>query len=300
MRSSWSPSRRDPNFLYSGERHPYLGTNSKGRTLAVDTIVRVLFIGDVIGRPGRKLVADFLPEFRRARSVHFVVANAENAAGGKGLTADVATDLFDVGVDVLTGGNHTWHNRDILQVIDSEPRILRPANYAPVPEVPGRGFGVYAIPSTPHKIGILNLLGRAFMAPIDCPFQTGRALVERLRQETPLVVVDIHAEATSEKIALAWYLDGLVTAVIGTHTHVPTADETITALGTAMQTDVGMTGPYDGVLGVRKDIIIHNMITQLPVRHELAKGDLRLCATLIEADPQTGHALAIERICHKP
>jgi hypothetical protein len=232
--------------------------------------------------------------------VHFVIANGENAAGGKGLTPPVAAEIFANGVDVLTGGNHTWHNRDILQIIDADPRVLRPANYPPIPEVPGRGAGVFPVAGMNVSVAVINLLGRAFMAHVDCPFRVGQALAQDLRKRTPLIVVDMHAEATSEKIGLAWHLDGLVTAVIGTHTHVPTADETISAEGTAMQTDAGMTGPYDGIIGVRKDIIIYNMITQLPVRHELAKDDLRLCGTLIEADPATGRATAVERICLRP
>jgi hypothetical protein len=261
--------------------------------------MRILFIGDVVGRPGRKLVAGFLPEFRRRREIDFVIANGENAASGKGLTGPVAEELFAAGVDVLTGGNHTWKNKDIYKIINEDPRVLRPANYPPDPSVPGRGSELYRVPGTDTMIGVVNLLGRVFMAPVDCPFRTGKAIVERLRKTTPLIVVDMHAEATSEKLALTWHLDGLVTAVIGTHTHVPTADERITAAGTAAQTDVGMTGPYDGVLGVRKDLILQTMISLMPVRHELAEGDLRLCGLLVDADPATGRALAVERICHR-
>jgi 2',3'-cyclic-nucleotide 2'-phosphodiesterase len=260
--------------------------------------MRILFIGDVVGRPGREIVSHFLPEYRRRHEIDFVIANGENAANGKGLTGPVAADLFKSGVDVLTGGNHTWKNKDVYKVLEEDQRVLRPANYPPHPAVPGSGSALYPVPGTDAVIGVVNLLGRVFMAPVDCPFRTGKAIVEKLRKTTPLIVVDVHAEATSEKLALAWHLDGLVTAVIGTHTHVPTADERITSAGTAVQTDTGMTGPYDGVLGVRKDLILQTMIALMPVRHELAEGDLRLCGLLVEADPSTGRAKSVERICH--
>lgn len=261
--------------------------------------MRILFVGDVVGKRGRRLLGDFLPGFRRDRGIDFIVVNGENAAGGKGLTPAVARELFDLGVDVLTGGNHTWRNRDIFEIVDDDPRVLRPANYPPVQCVPGRGWGIYATETGDARVGVVNLLGRVFMDPMECPFRVGRDAVEDIRKETPLVLVDIHAEATSEKIALGWHLDGLATAVIGTHTHVQTADETILPGGTAYQTDAGMTGPHDGVLGVRRDLVLGKMISQMPVRHELARGDLRLCATLVEADAESGKALGIERICHR-
>jgi 2',3'-cyclic-nucleotide 2'-phosphodiesterase len=262
-------------------------------------VIRILFIGDIVGSPGRGLVRDLLAPFREERAVNFVVANGENAAGGRGLTPAVAADLFKSGVDVLTSGNHIWKNRDILEIIDKDPRILRPANYPDDPAIPGHGCDDYEIPGANCRIGVLNLQGRAFMEPIDCPFRLGRELVQRIRKTTPIILVDFHAEATSEKLALLWHLDGLVTAVIGTHTHVPTADEMVTPSGTAYQTDAGMTGPFDGVLGVRKDVILHGMITHMPVRHELAEGDLRLCGLLVEADRKTGRATAVERVCLK-
>ncbi|MBN1867301.1 TIGR00282 family metallophosphoesterase [Candidatus Sumerlaeota bacterium] len=258
--------------------------------------MRILFIGDVVGRPGRELVAALLPKFRKEKGIDFVLANGENAAGGKGITPEVADDLFRAGVDVLTGGNHIWQNKQVFHIIETESRLLRPANYPVDPDVPGRGSGLYEVCGSDAKIGVVNLLGRVFMAPVDCPFRVGRELVDRLRQVTPLIVVDIHAEATSEKNAMAWHLDGLVTAVIGTHTHVATADERISDAGTAAITDVGMTGAHDGVIGVRRDIILHAFLTQLPVRHELAKRDLHLRGVLIDADPATGRASAIERV----
>jgi metallophosphoesterase (TIGR00282 family) len=260
-------------------------------------VIRLLFIGDVVGAPGRGLVRGLLRPFREERGVDFVVANGENAAGGRGLTPAVAAELFAAGVDVLTSGNHIWKNREILSVIDKEPRILRPANYPDDPQIPGHGCDVYQVASVGCRIGVLNLQGRVFMDPIECPFRVGHELVEQMRHETPLILVDFHAEATSEKYALLWHLDGQVTAVIGTHTHVPTADEMVTPSGTAYQSDAGMTGPFDGVLGVRKDVILHGMITHLPVRHELAEGDLRLCGLLIEADASSGRARNVERVC---
>ncbi|MFP4382141.1 MAG: TIGR00282 family metallophosphoesterase [Candidatus Sumerlaeia bacterium] len=263
-------------------------------------MIRIFFVGDVVGRPGRRLVQSFLPEFRKTREIDFVIANGENAAHGKGLTASVVEELFSAGVDVITGGNHIWQNKDIFKFINDQPRILRPANYPNHPGVPGRGYGLFHIPQTQYSIGIINLMGRVFMTPIDCPFSRGSQLVEELRSKTQLIFVDIHAEATSEKIALSWVLDGKVTAVVGTHTHVPTADEKVTEAGTAYQTDAGMTGPYDSVLGVCKDQIIHTMVTHMPVRHEIATGDLRLCGLLIHADPESGRARKVERICHRP
>jgi metallophosphoesterase (TIGR00282 family) len=259
--------------------------------------MRIFFIADVVGRPGRRLIGQFLPTFVQEREIDFVIANGENAAGGRGLTPGIAKELFKTGIDVLTSGNHIWRNRDILKIIDEDERILRPANYPADAPIPGRGFGVFDVPAIAGRIGVVNLLGRVFLEAVDCPFRVGREAVETLLRETPVVFVDIHAEATSEKIALGWHLDGLATAVIGTHTHVPTADEMITPNGTAFQTDAGMTGAFDGVLGVRKDIILHRMTTNLPVRHELAEGDLRLCGTLIDADEETGRATRIERVC---
>ena len=260
-------------------------------------MIRILFIGDVVGRVGRRLVAEHLPNLRFERQVDFTIANAENAAGGRGLTPSVADELFRAGVHVLTSGNHIWRNKEVLKIIDEDPRVLRPANYPDDERVPGRGWGVYEVEGAECRVAVLNLQGRVYMDAIDCPFRVGREAAEALREQTPLVFVDFHAEATSEKAAMAWHLDGLATAVIGTHTHVPTADEVVTPDGTAFLTDAGMTGPYDGVLGVRKDIILHGMLTHMPVRHELAKGDPRLCAVLVEADPETGRAGKVERIC---
>jgi metallophosphoesterase (TIGR00282 family) len=254
--------------------------------------VKVLFVGDVTGKPGRRMLAGRLPGLRRAHGLDVVIANGENAAGGVGLTAGVAAELFGCGVDVLTGGNHIWQNREAYDLLDADPRVLRPANYPP--GVPGRGAAVIET-ATGARVGVLNLQGRVFMATIDDPFRIGRDLVEGLRAQTPFVLVDIHAEATSEKVALGWYLDGMASAVVGTHTHVQTADERILPGGTAYITDVGMTGPRDGVIGMVRETIVERFLTQLPVRFEVAPGSVQLNAVVVTVAAD-GRATAIERV----
>ena len=224
-----------------------------------------------------------------------IVVNVENAAGGQGITCEMANRFLDLGIDVMTGGNHIWNNRDIFNFIDRDDRLLRPLNYPPDADIAGSGAGVYTL-ACGEKLAVVNLLGRVFMKPMECPFRVGREAVEDLRRETPLVLVDIHAEATSEKRAMGFHLDGLATAVVGTHTHVPTADEEILPGGTAYITDVGMTGPYDSIIGVKKNIILKNFLTGMPVRHQVANADARLCAVAIEADSKTGKAISIERV----
>lgn len=248
-------------------------------------------MGDVHGKPGRRAVARRVPVLRKELGVDFVVANAENSAGGVGLTPQTAAELFEAGVDALTGGNHTWAKREAYELLDSDPRVVRPANYPP--GVPGHGSTVL------HKgtlaLAVLNLQGRVFMEPLDDPFRVARAEVERLRELTPFVLVDFHAEATSEKLAMGYYLDGLVTVVVGTHTHVQTADERVLPGGTAYITDVGMTGPRDGVIGVDREAILQRFLTQLPVRFEVAGGAVQFNAVLVEADT-SGRATSIRRI----
>lgn len=251
--------------------------------------MRILFIGDVFGRPGRQAVAHWLPKFREEHSIDFVIANAENSAGGKGITSSTVKDLFEARCDVLTGGNHTFAQREAIELVSNDPRILRPANLPPA--TPGRGLGIYTTPEG-ERVAVLNLMGRAFMKPIDCPFRVGRAMVEEAIGVTPVLIVDFHAEATSEKIAMAAYLDGTATAVIGTHTHVPTADARVSEKGTAAITDVGMTGPYDSVIGVKTEIVLEQMITGMPVRHEVGSGDVRICGLLLEVDAESGRAEA--------
>lgn len=248
-------------------------------------------MGDVHGRPGRRAVARRVPVLRKQLAVDFVVANAENSAGGVGLTPKTAAELFEAGVDVLTGGNHTWAKREAYELLDSDPRLVRPANYPP--GVPGHGSTV--IRKGGLALAVLNLQGRVFMEPLDDPFRVARAEVDRLREVTPFVLVDFHAEATSEKQAMGYYLDGRVTAVVGTHTHVQTADERVLPGGTAYITDVGMTGPRDGVIGVDREAILQRFLTQLPVRFEVASGAVQFNAVLVEADG-AGRATSIRRI----
>jgi metallophosphoesterase (TIGR00282 family) len=261
--------------------------------------VRLLFIGDIFGRPGRTIVRENVQRLVSEHKVDLVIANAENSAGGFGLTPQIVEELFELGIDVLTTGNHVWDKREIIDYFnsaDNEPysparRVLRPANYpAGTP-----GIGLYqgtAKNGVPYAV--INLQGRVFMANIDDPFRVADDLLKQVK--TKVVFVDIHAEATSEKVALGFYLDGRVTAVIGTHTHVPTADDRVLPGGTAFQTDVGMTGPYDSVIGVQKELIIQRFLTSLPLRFEPATGDVRLCGTLIDCDETSGRARTIQRI----
>jgi len=256
--------------------------------------LRILFVGDVFGNPGRRFLKACLPKLKRELGAHLAIVNGENAAGGMGITAKTAEEIFGAGAEVITTGNHVWkYKKDVLPALINEPRLLRPANY---PEgVPGSGHYVHDL-GNGVKVAVLNLCGRVFMEPLECPFRTADLLVEELRKETPVIVVDFHAEATSEKQAMGWYLAGRVSAVVGTHTHVQTADERILPGGTAYITDVGMTGPRDGVIGVRRERIIERFLTQTPVRFEVADGPCMLNAVLIEIEPETGLAVGINRI----
>lgn len=240
--------------------------------------MNILFIGDIVGKPGRRAVKELLPGIVQEHAVDFVIANGENAATGNGLTSSVLRELFGYGIDVVTSGNHIWKKKEIIPELDNEPRLLRPANYPP--GAPGRGHGVYTAKNG-EKVGVLNLMGRVYMAPIDCPFRAADILVTELKKETDIIIVDMHAEATSEKIAMGWYLDGRVNAVLGTHTHVATADWKILPKGTAYQTDVGMTGGFDGVLGVKKETIIKRFMDQVPAIFAVAEDDLRMNALLL-------------------
>ncbi len=255
--------------------------------------MHILVVGDIHGKPGRTILRDVLPGLRREHDAALVIANGENAAGGAGISAKVVEEIFDAGVDVITGGNHTWHNRDAYELLDGDPRLLRPMNYPA--GVPGRGATVVQAKGG-QRVAVLNVQGRVFMQELEDPFRAARAEAERLRDETPVIVVDFHAEATSEKIALGWYLDGRVSAVIGTHTHVQTADERILPDGTAYITDVGMTGPRDGVIGMAREGILERFLTQLPVRFQVAKGPVQLNAIAVDVDEGTGRARAITRI----
>jgi len=248
----------------------------------------------VVGKPGRRIVSGLLSNIRNAYKVDFVIANAENASGGFGVTPKVVTELLDYGIEVLTSGNHVWDKKEIIAWFDKDKKsLLRPANY-PAGN-PGTGSVVVSTASG-EKIGILNIIGRVFMASVDCPFRTAIKEVDKLRQETNTILVDIHAEATSEKVAMGWFLDGKVSAVVGTHTHIPTADETILPEGTAYITDVGMTGAMDSVIGMKKEIIIERFLTQRPQRSKVAKGNVELNAVIIDVDPQTGRSTSIKRL----
>lgn len=262
-----------------------------------DDDLKVLLVGDAVGRPGREMIKRFVPRYRASGRADFVIANGENSAHGKGITQETARDLLDNGVDVITLGNHTWDNRDIMKIIHDETRMVRPANYGDQPEIPGRGWGVFDVPGRPGvKIGILNLLGLVHMQPVNNAFQTARYLVPQIREHTPIIFLDFHAEATSEKIAMGWFLDGQVSCVTGTHTHVATADERVLPSGTAYMTDLGMTGGHHGVIGVKMEQVLHRFLTGLPVRHEVADEDLRMNGALVTVDIRTGRATSITRV----
>ncbi len=256
--------------------------------------MRILVIGDVVGSPGRSILKRALPQVVKKHDVEYVIANVENAAGGFGVTKDVCDEFLDQGIDCLTSGNHIWDKREILGFVDLIPQLLRPLNY---PQgQPGRGSHVGKSKGG-KKVATLNLSGRVFMnGALDDPFRMGLAEVERLRKETPIIIVDVHGEATSEKLALAHYLDGKVSAVVGTHTHVPTADGRVLPKGTAYLTDLGMTGPYDSVIGVEKETVIQRFLTGMPGRFETAKGDPRFAAAVVDVDETTGKARGIERM----
>ena len=260
--------------------------------------MKILFIGDIFGHPGRRIVKELLPALLGEYGPDLVIANGENAAAGFGITPPLVEELLDMGIAVLTSGNHIWDKKEICAYLNehADSRLLRPANYPP--GAPGSGLYVGKTRSG-FDYAVLNLQGRIFMSPIDCPFRTADAQLATIPAQVKVRIVDIHAEASSEKIALGWYLDGRVTAVLGTHTHIPTADEVVLPDGTAFVTDLGMTGPYDSVIGIDKQLVIQKFLNQLPARFEVAKGDVRLHAVLIEADPQTGRALSIQRIMRK-
>jgi metallophosphoesterase (TIGR00282 family) len=264
--------------------------------------LRILFVGDIFARPGRTIVHERLPELQKQYGVELTVANGENAAGGFGITPQIAEELFELGIDVITTGNHVWDKREIIDYMNSANgneaslarRVLRPANYP----LGTPGFGWYQ-GRTRNGVdyAVINLQGRVFMTNNDDPFREADELLKSITAK--IILVDLHAEATSEKVALGWYLDGRVTAVFGTHTHVPTADERVLPNGTAVQTDVGMTGPYSGVIGVQRDQIVNKFLTNMPSRFEPAADDVRLCGALVECDPTTGRASSIERIMLK-
>ena len=257
--------------------------------------MKVLIVGDVVGSPGRNAVKALVPILRAKHRLDFVIVNAENVAGGAGITPKTAQELLSAGADMLTSGQHIWRYREIGPYMAAEPRLLKPANYpAATP-----GFGSYIYPSkngTP--IGVINLLGRVFMGvdALDDPFRAADQLIGEIKKTTPVVFVDMHAEATSEKVVMGWYLDGRVSAVVGTHTHIQTADERILPKGTAYLTDLGMTGPYDSVIGRKIEPVMDKFLTGMPSKFEVAEGNVILCGAIVEVDPATGKALKIERV----
>ena len=263
------------------------------------SLMRLLFIGDIFGRPGRTMVKHRLQEVVRDHRIDLIIANGENAAGGFGITPLIADELFEQGISVITTGNHVWDKREIMDYMnnsDGQParRLLRPANFSA--GNPGHGF-YEGQTRTGIKYAVINLQGRVFMGNSDDPFRVADDILKKLTAK--VILVDFHAEATSEKVAMGWYLDGRVTAVLGTHTHVPTADERVLPGGTAFQTDVGMTGPYDSIIGVQKELVIQRFLTNLPARWEAATGDARFCAVVIECDEHTGKASSITRLMLK-
>ena len=258
--------------------------------------MKILFIGDIVGSPGREAIKKLVVPLKQELGIDFVIANAENASGGSGITSRVAAELFASGADVLTSGDHIWKKLEIFELINQEERILRPLNFPS--GAPGRGASVF-IAQNGAKVGVININGRVFMEALECPFKAALKAAEELAVETKIIIVDMHAEATSEKIALGWYLDGKVSAIFGTHTHIQTADEKILPKGTAYITDVGMTGPYDSVIGRRIEDVLTRFLSSIPVRFEVAEGNIQLHGALVEIEEVTGKARSILRIQRK-
>lgn len=257
-----------------------------------DELVHILMIGDIVGRVGREVTKCMLPQIKKKMRIDLTIANAENAAGGFGLTPKIAEELFCAGVDLLTSGNHIWRKKEVYELLEEEERVLRPFNY-PL-GAPGRGSIV--VKTKEAEVGVVNLCGRVFVQELDCPFKAAKEAIRELKRLTPCIIVDMHAEVTSEKVAMGWFLDGEVSAVLGTHTHIQTADERILPKGTAYITDVGMTGPRDSVIGIKKEAALRRFTTQIPVRFEVAKGVGQFCAVWLKVDKNSGCAKDILRI----
>jgi len=254
--------------------------------------MKILVIGDIVGRPGREAIKELLPKLKQKYHLDLVIANGENVAGGSGITPKLAKELFNIGINIITSGDHIWKRKEIFPFLETEKNLLRPANY-PL-SAPGRG--TTTVEKNSVRIGVINLEGRIFMEGIRSPFEVAEEEISKLTKDTKIIIVDFHAEATSEKICLGWYLDGKVSAVLGTHTHIQTADENILPNGTAYITDLGMTGPYDSVIGREKKNVLQRFIMQVPTRFEVAKGDVHLCGAILEIDTKTGKSISIMRV----
>lgn len=259
--------------------------------------INVLFIGDVVGEPGLRIVEMLLPNFKKDYKIDFCIANGENLADGKGITPETARRLFNAGVNVITTGNHVWDKlQQVRDFLINEPNVLRPLNYPK--GTYGKGYVIYNLQNEKGKVAVVNLQGRVFLYPIDCPFRSMEMALAKISKETKVIIVDMHADATAEKMAMGWYLDGRVSAVVGTHTHIPTADARILPNGTAYITDVGMTGPYDSVIGMEKKASILRFLYQTPHKYEVAQNDVKFSAVFISIDAKTGKALKIENIIY--
>jgi metallophosphoesterase (TIGR00282 family) len=256
--------------------------------------LRLLGVGDVVGSPGRRALAEMLARIVKERGIHCVIANAENVAGGSGLTAPMYQKLLHCGVHLLTMGDHIYRRREIIPLLETAENIVKPANLPP--SAPGREFAIYEVPGGP-RVAVVSLLGRLYMKPPgDCPFRAVDRVLAAIPKDVKIIVVDMHAEATSEKVAMGWHLDGRVSVMFGTHTHIPTADERVLPKGTAYITDLGMTGPYDSVIGRDKDRVISSLTSGVPQKFDVASGDTRLCGAIVSVESTTGLAKSIERI----
>ena len=256
-------------------------------------LLTILFIADIVGKPGLDIITALLPNLKKQYRVDLCIANGENGYNGRGLTEQIVRKYMNAGIDIVTGGNHSWNFAEFRRYLDTATKVLRPLNYPD--ETPGKGALVYTTQSG-HQVGIINLQGRTFMSPIDCPFKKCLYEIERIKQKTNIIFVDFHAEATAEKIALAWYLDGKISALVGTHTHVQTADERILPGGTAYISDAGMTGPFDSVIGMDVNVAIKRFVTQLPEKYRMATSNIRMNAVVVEINTSNGRAKSIKRI----
>lgn len=255
--------------------------------------MKILVAGDIVGRPGRQAISFFVPKLRKDEDLDLVIANGENAAGGSGLTPKIVKELLSSGIDVITSGDHIWKKKEVIEIIPKEDRLLRPANYPD--NVPGKGYVILNLKDD-IKVAVINLVGRVFMSALECPFKTVKKLLDKIKEETPIVIIDFHAEATSEKVAMGWFLDGQVSCVLGTHTHIQTSDERILPKGTAYITDLGMTGSIDSVLGRRPEQVLEHFLTGMPAKFEMAKENVQLQGVIVDIDENSGKTRAIKRV----